>query len=63
MEQRAQGKGSGAPAGAVESKLFLTRRDAAALSGPGVSHLGAAIKSGDLEAYNLPHIRGKRIAR
>lgn len=53
----------GAPAVAIESKVFLTVKEAAALSGLGVSHLEDAVKRKKLKAHKLAHVRGRRIKR
>jgi excisionase family DNA binding protein len=51
------------PMVAIEAKIFLTIREAAALSGLGVSHLEDAIRRKKLKAQKLAHIRGRRIKR
>jgi excisionase family DNA binding protein len=58
-----RGKRIAYPMITIESKMFLTVREAAALSGLGVSHLEDAIKRKKLKAHNLAHIRGRRIKR
>ena len=59
----AQNPQSMRPAVAIEAKIFLTIREAAALSGLGVSHLEDAIAKKKLKAHKLAHIRGRRIKR
>lgn len=59
----AQNQQSVRPVVSVEAKIFLTIREAAALSGLGVSHLEDAIKRKKLKAHKLAHIRGRRIKR
>lgn len=47
----------------ITKKIFLTLKEAAALSGLSVSHFEFAIKSRKLKVHNISHVRGRRIKR
>ena len=57
------GQNKSAPQVDITEKNFLTIKEAAALSGLSVSHFEFAIKSRQLKAETIPHVRGRRIKR